>query len=182
MAVFLSAGHTLSGPNHDPGAVRGDYIEANLTAELRDLIAEHLTEKGVRVITDRDAETLAQYIARIKPGSGSVVCDLHFNAVTDPQANGTECFVPDRSTGAEREAAAELCAAGQVISLRNRGVKTPSQSRRGRLAILDEQGLNLLLEVAFLSNADDMKKYQEGKECYAKMVAAILKRYDDMFT
>lgn len=90
--IYLSAGHNKRLAGADPGAVYGNIKEADLTVELRDLIIEKLTGLNAKFITDSDDETLQAYIARIKPGSGSVLCELHFNSSVN-LASGTETII-----------------------------------------------------------------------------------------
>lgn len=166
--IFLSAGHH----NKDSGAVANGYTEAALTKQLRDAIARHLT---VPYITDDDGETLQQYIARIKPGDGSVLLDLHFNA-GQPSAHGIECLIADENSKAM---ATELCHAGELIGLRNRGVKNEAQSQHKRLGILhDGAGIACLLEVCFITNQADLDYYFAGVDCFAKSIAFILAKYE----
>lgn len=174
--IFLSAGHHLK----DPGASGSGFVERDLTIELRDLIVKHLQRLGARFVLDKDTETLQQYLDRIQTGSGSVVCELHFNAA-GPTAKGTEVVVPDDSTPAERDLAAALCALGQnALGLHNRGVIPEAKTARKRLAIMRESGINVLIEVCFISNPADMTKYEEGKELYAAGIAEQLKKFDDL--
>lgn len=186
MAIFLSAGHTPKGPYYDPGAVSGGVKEADLTMDLRNLIATELSAKKANVKVDKDTESLAQYIGRIEPGSGSVVCDLHYNAAANPKATGVECVVPARHTTAEWNCAKELAAVVSKhtgIRLRgNNGVITEADTARGRLAIMREDGLNVLLEVCFITNPSDMAAYRKNKEIIAKDIARVLMKYDAMFS
>lgn len=54
------------------------------------MIIPNLDSKNV--IQDKDFETNSQYQRRIKPGSGSVIFDIHFNSGS-PASGGTECYV-----------------------------------------------------------------------------------------
>lgn len=172
--IFLSAGHDLK----DPGAVANGVKENELTMELRDLTHAALKRNRASVSIDKDDETLAQYLRRIKPGTGSVVCEIHFNAGQET-ANGIEVLVPDRSTTHERALAAEICMAGvDIIGLRNRGVKDETQSHRGRLGLMREEGMNVLIEVCFITNTLDLARYQENKRKFAAKLAYILQKYD----
>lgn len=180
--IYLSAGHHFNEVGADPGAVANGYKEHELTRELRDLTVAAIREKGGSVIVDKDEETLAAYIKRIKPGSGSVVCEIHFNAVSNENANGVECLYgwstePDEE---EVEMCKEICAViADIAGLRNRGAKSDAESARGKLAILrTPAGLSCLPEICFITNKDDMAKYQAAKFCIAQNLADILIKYD----
>lgn len=177
--IFLSAGHH----NSDPGAVAHGVQENHVTMQLRDLVAHALLvlpPYGIKFVLDKDFETNQQYQARIKTGNGSVVCDLHFNSGAE-SSTGTETFYADDAIPAEIEMAKEIAVMGaEVLGIRNRGAKPESQSNRGRLGILRESGLAVLIEVCFLSNKPEMDKYYAIKQDYATRLAAILKKYDDL--
>lgn len=173
--IYLSAGHH----NTDPGAVANGFKEADLTKDLRDLIVAELTASNQKVILDKDWETNGQYQSRIKPGSGSVVLDLHFNAAT-PSATGTEVFVSNNANDNSLAFAKELAdVTAYVMGISNRGVKREIQTRHKRLGILHVgAGISALAEVCFITNAAEMQKYQCAKKQLAKEYAKILIKYD----
>ena len=176
--IFSSAGHGGS----DPGAIANGYREADLTIEFRDLLNKELTELGAKFISDKDGETLGAYLGRIKTGDGSIIHEVHFNAAT-PAATGIEVVIPDRHTREEFNCAFELAAAIQKhtgLKLRgDKGVITEGQTHRGKLGLMRPEGINLLTEMCFISNANDLKQYFQAKEAIAKDFAIILKKYDD---
>lgn len=178
--IYLSAGHwkNESTGKQDPGAVANGVQENDLCIELRDLILPHLA--GYRVTTDKDSETLSQYLARIKPGDASVVVELHFNAAS-PSATGTEVLIADKHNTISKDLADDLSTEiASTLCIPNRGVKTESDSHRGRLAFVRQPGACALIEVCFITNPSDMDKYEQYKEELAGRIADVLKRYDDM--
>jgi len=180
LMIYISAGHHFNPAGADPGAVANGYREADLTRELRDLITEELDRLGVKYITDKDSETLQQYLSRIKPGSGSVLCDLHFNAA-GPSAQGVEVLVRNDADELSRSLAKKMCdMAVTTCGFKNRGVKTEADSHRGRLAVLNTaSGISVLPEICFISSKEDLKKYHERKKELAKHYARLLKEYDE---
>lgn len=174
MAIYLSAGHY----DKDPGATANGYVERDLAIELRDLIVPKLS--GYRIITDKDSESLSQYLKRISPGDASVVVEIHFNAAT-PKATGTEVLVADGHNKISWDLADDLSTEiASTLCIPNRGVKTESDSHRGRLAFVRQPGACALIEVCFITNPSDMDKYEQHKEELADRIADVLKRYDDM--
>lgn len=176
--IFLSAGHH----NADPGAVGNGFKEADLCKELRGLIAKELDAKGYSYVLDKDSETLAQYTARIKPGSGSVVCEIHFNASANAIATGTEVLYPGNGSKENIAIAKDMSAQmARVMGIRDRGGKSESESARGRLAILRTgAGLSFLPEIGFISNKDDVAAYQKNKVALAKVIACQLAYAEDL--
>lgn len=181
--IFLSAGHHKK----DPGAVANGFKEADLTMELRDLIVAELEDRGqkrgINFITDKDEETLGQYLSRIKPGTASVVFELHFDAAAAPAATGTTMLIPDRQWTKEHLLEVQfgtevVSTTSKIIGIKDRGVWPENQSARKRLAIMREPGINGLLEVCFITNAEDLHKYKQAKKILAFALADILIRYD----
>lgn len=179
MAKFISAGHcNVKGPNYDPGApgVNGRF-EANETVRVRNRVIEIL---GGDVIKDADGESLSQYLKRIKPGSGSVVVEFHFNAGT-PAATGTETLIEIDGDKMDKACAKELTdATAKILGIKNRGVKTEADTRHKRLALMKEDGIICLVEICFISNATDMTRFDLHFEELCQAYAAIINKYDDM--
>jgi N-acetylmuramoyl-L-alanine amidase len=172
--IYLSAGHTPKGLNQDPGAIGNGYKEADLTVELRDLTTKILKDNGMTVWNDNDTVRLPEVLKAINSTEKDVVCDIHFNA-GPPTATGVEVLIPSRHTAIESEIASKLVVmlAG-IMKIRSRGVKTESDSQHKTIGILREQGINLLIEICFISNATDMAYYQASKRKVAEAIALIL--------
>ena len=181
--IFLSAGHHLK----DPGAVSNGIQENLLAIELRDMVVRELQKQG-RVLDkdfkiDDDKETLSQYLQRIKTGSGSVVFEIHFDASSTNKATGTTMLIPARQWTkefiVEQEFGREVVnSCSSLLGIKNRGVIDETQSHRGKLGLMREEGINGLLEVCFITNQDDLKKYNESKHLLAKSIASLLIKYD----
>src|SRR5690606_22801135 len=111
---FLSAGHHIK----DSGAVaihkiherQITFLENKLTMEVRNgVVASYNKLYGnLTVITDKDEETLSQYLNRIKTGNGSVVCEFHFDSSANSQATGTTAIIGNDATKNDKDFATEL--------------------------------------------------------------------------
>lgn len=177
--IYLSAGHH----NSDSGAVANGYKESDLTKEVRNLTVKNLDPKTI--IQDKDSENNSQYQSRIKPGSGSVVFDIHFNS-GQSIATGVECFV-NASDFMDKNSlsfklASEVCEiTTKTLGIKNRGVKVEGASQHSRIGILNlKAGISVLWEVAFISNVSDMAQFNTKKEQLTKEIASLLKKYDAM--
>jgi len=178
MVAFLSGGHVPKGIKRDPGAVSGDYVEADLAAKFRDRVVYYIN-KEVKVITDKDDESLSEYLARIQTGSASVVLEFHFDAT--PGATGTTAFVELDADRLDKAFAKELVdATAKVLDIKNRGVKSEAESHRGRLGLMKEEGIICLLELGFIDNPNDMKSFFENQERLAQWIASIVIKFDNM--
>lgn len=181
--IYLSAGHHFKPGKSDPGAVANGYKESELTKELRDLTSLCLEGMGYPFILDRDSETLGEYLARIKPGSGSVVCEIHFNSSVTQSASGVEVLCKDDSNPLSKALAIRM--AGEISTvepgalIKNRGAKTEKDSARGRLAILNTAaGIAVLPEICFISNLSDLAWYQRNKHKIALCIAKLLVEFE----
>ncbi|TDS14734.1 N-acetylmuramoyl-L-alanine amidase [Sphingobacterium paludis] len=173
--IYLIAGHH----NADPGAIGNGFRENALNIELRGLIHAAIKrhDKSVVVILDDDRDTLAQVIAKVKQTvtTNDILLDIHFNSFIQPKASGAEVLVANNARGLSLDIAKELSAlTALTLQIPNRGVKTESQSARGKLGILHTAASSALLEVGFISNPTDMANYQQWKEKLADGIAKIL--------
>ena len=177
MASFISSGHHLK----DSGAVGNGYKENELTIEFRNLVVSHCLKKGMKVITDKDTETLGQYLLRIQTGSGSVVIEFHFDASVNKKATGTTALVGDDADRLDKSFAQELVnITSKTLGIKNRGVQSEAMSHRGKLGLMREQGTVALLELGFISNKSDIESYQKNKKILAELIANIIYKYENL--
>lgn len=182
---FVSAGHcTKSGPNYDPGAsgVNGRK-EANETLKMRNAVIGRLKTMGYTdIVQDADGESLGEYLRRIKTGNGSVVCEFHFNAFNG-LATGVEVLVQQDADKMDKACAKELALVSANIMglpLRRGGVVSEAESHRGRLGLMREQGIVVLVEICFIDNAGDMAAYDRSFDQLASAYASIIAKYDSL--
>lgn len=172
---FSSAGHH----NKDSGAVGVNGRKENKEAmAFRDLVNAELKRLGKTVVQDDDDETLGQYLGRINPIDEDVVVEPHFNAFNG-KATGVEVLVADNANARSRAMAKEIVDGfARIMGIANRGVKTESQSARGRLALMRKKGAVALIEICFIDNANDMKAYDRNRVNLACFLAGIIAKYD----
>lgn len=174
--LFISAGHHLK----DSGAI-GSGTQENLeTIKFRDLVVAILRGRGLKVVTDDDHETLGEYLARIKTGDGSVVCEYHFDAANG-QAFGSTAIVgidADKNDNAMAKELVDITAF--KIGTKNRGVINEGESHRGRLGLMRETGIVALIELCFIDNPTDFAKYELVKQELAVHHADILEKYEKL--
>lgn len=177
LVVYPSAGHH----DNDPGAVSNGYKEADLTKELRNLMIEEFNRRNHRIIVDKDWETNTQYQRRIKPGSGSVIMDIHFNSAS-PAATGVEVVVHNNASKHSIALATEISEKlSEIIGIKNRGVKREKDTARGKIGILNlKAGISVLVEVCFISNKSDLEAYFAHKKEVAITLVDLAIKYDDL--
>ena len=175
--LFLSAGHSLN----ETGAIANNFKEADLTIDLRNLIAQEIRRLNslAYVQLDSDKMSLRTYVAELskKISPNDIIIDIHFNSAS-PSTTGTEAFIPFRATVEEQVLAGKVCnTISTTLNIKNRGVKLESQSQYRSLAIMRPNCTNLLFEVCFITNANDMKAYIKNKIKLAKQLATVFSYY-----
>lgn len=184
MTAFISAGHNSKSITikKDPGAVNKQGVkEGDLTIEFRDLVLRELDLLGVKYITDTNEESLAMYLSRIQTGTGSVVVEYHFDSAESDKATGSTGLIEGEADRLDRAFAKELTDnTASILGIKNRGVISEAESHRGRLGLMREDGLICLVEICFISNPDDLARYNLKKKELAKAHALIIHRYEHM--
>ncbi|MCP1996662.1 N-acetylmuramoyl-L-alanine amidase [Flavobacterium sp. HSC-61S13] len=171
---FPSAGHHLS----DPGAVANGYTEFDIMNRFRNKLILYLSKKGHKYITDENSETNTQYQSRIKPIKGDVIIDMHLNA-GGPTATGCEVFISNTAGMESKTLAKELVdQLSKSMGITNRGVKTESQSARGKIGVLNKAGTAVLIEFCFITNMTDLKAFFSNEDCLVEIVGNLLIKYD----
>lgn len=178
--IYLLAGHNL---RVDPGAIGvNGRKEARETVALRKQIAFELTQLQANFKVDNDNDALRTTLQKLNTGSGSVVLDLHFNAGV-ASANGVEVLVGDDATKEDMLfAEAILGATIDTLGVRNRGIKKEGSTPHKRLGVMRMHGRVCLLEVCFITNAEDMAAYDANATELAKKIAHILYEQDKLST
>lgn len=166
MRITVTAGHG----DGDPGASYAGMTEADLMAELRDLVAARLREAGHTVRTDGEGRiNRALTYAMQLIGGADVALELHTNASDNPSATGVEVIaLPEHRERAQRVARA----IATCLGLRLRGAGgwiDQSMSARGRLGFVARGGM--VVEVFFLSCAVDRGQYLVSRDAVAEVIA-----------
>lgn len=169
--VFISAGHSST----DPGATSADgrYREADLALRLRDLIATRLRSWSVAAVTDgRDGENapLRDAVELAKRTDGPAI-EIHFNA-GPPGASGVEVLCHPERKKLAQEIAAAIAKWTRSPLRGDRGWRPANAGAHRRVAFCDAGGL--VIEVAFITNADEIETAVIHEAQIAAAVAAVL--------
>lgn len=164
--MFISAGHS----NTDPGAVAFGRKEADIAAEMRNIVSFYLQRDGVAHELDGVGTTnmpLNVVVKRSRNHKLSV--EFHCNAASAPTATGVEILCAAK----DNDIAAKLCEAiAGILHIRNRGVKPENAGQHHRLAFVQAGGM--IVELFFLTNKNDLAAYDARKWLVGREVAAIL--------
>ncbi|WP_286740525.1 MULTISPECIES: N-acetylmuramoyl-L-alanine amidase [Acinetobacter] len=169
----ITAGHS----NTDPGAVNGKIKEADLVTNFRNAVTHYLREAGLQVKTDGTGTKNDPLSAAVKLIQGSsVAVEFHMNAATSKQANGVETIALPK----DKKLAQDLSkAVADALGSRLRGDNgwiDQSKSVRGRLAYVNAGGL--IVELGFISNEDELARFNARYWLAAKAVAKVLIDYE----
>lgn len=164
--IVITAGHS----NIDPGAVGNGLQEASTVTDFRNMVAFYLKQAGASIKTDGDGPTnLPLNNAAALIGAGDIAVEFHLNASDNAAATGVETL----SSDADRALGNLLCqAVATTLSIANRGAKGEASGQHRRLLFVQKSGI--ILELFFVSNAQDVAKYQAKKWLVAKEVARVL--------
>lgn len=180
--IFISAGHSNLIGKQDCGAVGNGYIEGELAVEFRTLLVNALKRKGAKTGIDPDNSVLKQtlnYFWNLTT-ENSICVDIHWNAAT-PSATGTEVFIPNNHSLTElnlaREVALTIVSKLKIVARGNKGVKLESESQHKSLGFMRLKGENILIEMCFISNPNDMASYQANKVQLAELLADVFIKY-----
>lgn len=181
--IFISAGHSNK-LGRDRGAASGPWVEGVLTAELRGIIIENLKAFDVPVISDSDNSVLQETLNQFRGlmSSNAIAVDLHFNSSILPRAEGTEVLIPEQPSDFELLLAQKLAGViSDTMEIKARGsyrgfagVKTELESHHRRLAWMRLKAETVLLEICFISNPNEIVKYQALKEQLGRKIAEVL--------
>lgn len=169
----ITAGHS----NTDPGAVNGKTKEADLVTNFRNAVTHYLREAGLQVKTDGTGTKNDPLSAAVKLIQGSsVAVEFHMNAAVSKQANGIETIALPK----DKKLAQDLSkAVADALGSRLRGDNgwiDQSKSARGRLAYVNAGGL--IVELGFISNEDELARFNARYWLAAKAVAKVLIDYE----
>lgn len=184
--VIVTAGHQGKGT----GASYNGFDEATEARKLTDDVVNHLKKwYKLDVRTDAPLDPLRQVIAWIKSivkSKNDLSIEIHFNA-GPPSAKGVETFIPEINTPEERELATRLSKTiantlGTTLrtgKLKIPGVKVESESQHPRIGILSTPHLatNLLVEVCFLTNLQEIASYRKNYFLLVKNISDTIGNY-----
>lgn len=179
-AIVLTAGHG----GKDCGAVNGNVTEAEIVTDARNIIKFYLNlwskQDGVQidVLTDGTGnQNLPLKTAlSLMNNKGDLKLELHCNAANLITAGGVEALANEE----HKKICQELCAAvSDVLKIKIRGSaggwKPANSGQHRRLAVCEKGGI--VLELFFISNNVELKKWQARKWVVCKKIATILYCY-----
>ena len=163
--IYIDPGHASINENGkiDPGVMRGDLQEKDITYEIALLMRDMLAEKGAEVLLSRSETTDLTLELRAAPANAAnadIMVSVHVNSAKNASANGSSTwfYAPEGDDNYDREARRLLAECIQR-SLLTYGGLSDYGIREANFAVLRASEMPaILVETAFLSNADDAAK------------------------
>ncbi len=175
--IILDPGHGA----HDPGASKNKVTEKAITLKVGNLVEAKLKKAGAKVIMTRSNDTylsLEQRTNFAKNNFAETFVSIHVNSATSTSAKGSETYF-DSSLNANSAESKSL-----ATYIQNNLVKKANMVNRGvkdnRFYVIRNTNVAaVLVELAFLSNADDFKKLTSDAylEIYAESIYQGLVQY-----
>lgn len=169
--IFLNPGHY---PGIDSGAVNtvNGVTEAEICKSIADKVEHYLKNAGCSVVVLQSNNLCGEYpahpniVATANELDADIFISLHCNAFNQ-QAQGTECLVFAKGSYAEDLADAIQAQIVNSLDTVDRGVK-----ERPDLAVLKGTAMTaVLVEMAFIDNAEDCRKLITKQDEFARAIA-----------
>lgn len=169
--VWLDAGHG----GNDPGAVAGGIKESNIALDVVKLIGTILLNNGINVGYSRKDDTFINLSQRAKmANSFNADCfvSIHCNSADNKTAKGVETFCYKFAYRKLADCVHKNILSNGTLYKSNRGVK------EGNFAVVRETNMDAcLVELGFISNADDRALLTSKKQDFAKVIANGIMEY-----
>lgn len=170
--VFLNPGHA---PGIDPGAVNDEYgvTEAAIVKDVGELVEKYLVIAGCEVkvlqsnnLAGEDPD-YPNVCLTANTWDADIFVSLHCNSFSNPSANGTEtCVYSSWSQSGDLA----HCIQDQIVD--NLGTCDRGIKERPNLIVLKDTKMPaVLVEMAFISNDDDVKLLIDSKDAFARAIA-----------
>lgn len=176
MKHLIVAGHGQGKNKFDPGAVCGEYREADL---VRKYLIESMKKYSGDSITYVVDKNVYDYKCILDYRNGFNITEIHFNASNNPSARGTEVLIHEKIAPSQIDKNI-LLMLGEYFF--NRGIK-----KRNDLYNMNacyKNSINYrLVEVCFITNENDVEIFMENLEAIASglVLSIVGKIYDPSF-
>ena len=148
----------------------------DVTLSIGQKVAANLNAAGITTELQQLDSVEAIYTASNNVGADLFVA-IHCNSAT-PSASGTETFFCQGSANGEKLAQAVQSRIVSTLGTVDRGIKDDTQSASGSLGVLRKTACPaVLIETAFISNANDAQLLRDKQEDFAKAIAAGIGDY-----
>lgn len=175
--IVLDAGHGA----HDPGTSKNKVTEKSITLKVAALVESKLKNAGANVIMTRSNDsflTLEQRTEFAKKNYAETFVSIHVNSASSTSAKGTETYF-DSTTNANSAESKSLATFIQKNLVKNADMNDRGVKDERFYVIRNNNIASVLVELAFLTNADDYNKLTSDShlEIFAESIYQGLVQY-----
>ena len=175
--IVIDPGHGA----HDPGASKNKVSEKTITLKVAKLVEAKLKKAGAKVIMTRSNDTflsLEQRTDLAKKNYAEAFVSIHVNSAAATSAKGTETYF-DSSSNANSVESKSLATYIQNNIVKKANMVNRNVKDNRFYVIRNNNVAAVLVELAFISNADDFKKLTSDAylEIYADSIYQGLVQY-----
>lgn len=164
LRVYVDAGHG----GEDPGACKNGYTESIETAELSSKVSSYLlSQHGISSYTNLSGNNHSLRHPEARAMDCSVFVSIHFNSVESGNATGTESYIHTYNSAVGSKTLQHSVHTELVSAL---GL-TDRTEKREIYAVTSGELPSVLLEICFISNANDMSTYKSREDKVAQAIA-----------
>ncbi len=171
MMVFINAGHAPNG-HPDPGACSRStgLRECDVALKVGELTAKYLNAVGIETVVFQN-DALSEVCHRANKLEADLFISIHCNSAANPAANGTETWY---CHGSKNGANLAKYINGQILwtfDTADRGIKEARPGVNGLYVLTNTDMPAVLVELAFISNSEDLVLLTERQEDFARAIA-----------
>ncbi|ADG59916.1 endolysin [Acinetobacter phage Acj9] len=169
MTTFtITAGHGAG----DPGALGFGRREADIAVDMRNMVTFYLERDGFKVINDGDGKENKSLTEAIKLiNKSDIAVEFHCNASANATAQGVETLAKTQHAKLAKDISQAITGV-TGWKLRREDGWYKDANEHSRLGFVRNGGL--IVELFFITNAAELKIWDEKKWLIAKAVAAVL--------
>lgn len=164
MKIFINPGHSVK-PNEDPGTCHFGLREADIALKIGRRVENYLRAVGYEVKLFQ-YDGLHEICADANAWQADLFVSIHCNSSDNSAAHGTETFFSYGSAGGRTLAEKIQNQIVNSLPVENRGIKDA-----GFAVLVGTTMPAVLVETAFLSNAEDAKLLVDREDDFARAIA-----------
>ena len=177
MKVFINPGHAPNG-QPDPGACNPytGLQESEVAFCVGEKAADYLNAVGIDT-ESLQSDSLAEVCDAANGSGAELFISIHCNSAGTADANGTETWACAGSADGSQLA---QCINNQIVDsldTTDRGVKIATPGVNGLYVLTNTDMPAVLVELAFISNADDVVLLTEKQDEFARAIARGITDY-----
>lgn len=171
MKIFINPGHAPNG-QPDPGACNKytGLQESEVAFCVGEKTADYLNAVGIET-ESLQSDSLAEVCIAANASGADFFISVHCNSANTTSANGTETWACAGSAEGRKLA---QCINDQIVDAlgtTDRGVKIAAPGINGLYVLSNTDMPAVLVELAFISNAEDVVLLTEQKDEFARAIA-----------